>query len=166
MDFILSRRSIRKYTGEPVTDEEILSVLKAAMSAPSAGNQQPWHFIVIRDREILDRIPEFHQYAQMMRDAPAAIMVCGDESLEKFKGFWEQDCSAATQNALIAAHSLGLGAVWVGIHPVEFRVEQCRKLLDIPEGVIPFSVIPLGHPDEEKPPSERFEPSRIHYNRW
>lgn len=166
MKAILSRRSIRKYTSEPVPENFIQGFLEAAMSAPSAGNEQPWHFVVIDDRSILDEIPTFHPHSQMLKDAPIAILVCGDLTLEKHKGYWTQDCSAATENMLLAIHAKGLGAVWLGIYPREERVAGLRKLLVIPDHVVPFSLIPVGYPSEQKPPANRFEASKIHRNRW
>jgi len=166
MKAILSRRSIRRYTSKEIPEELIKDLLKAAMSAPSAGNQQPWQFVVINDRTILDEIPKFHPYAQMLTQAPVAILVCGDLKRETHRGYWIQDCSAATQNILLAAHAKGLGAVWLGIYPREERVKGMRKLLNIPEQVIPFSLISIGYPAEQKPPSNRYDESRIHYNTW
>ena len=165
-DALLTRRSIRKYTEEPVSDEVIKTLLEAAMAAPSAGNQQPWHFIVIRDRAILDDIPKLHPYAQMVKEAPVAIVVCGDQRSVKYKDYWPQDCAAAAQNLLLAAHANNLGAVWCGVYPNEERVGPLRELLGIPPGVSPFSLIGMGHPDEEKPPAERFDASRMHADRW
>jgi nitroreductase len=166
IEAILTRRSIRHYTRESVPDEVIAEILKAAMSAPSAGNQQPWQFVVIADRGLREEIPTFHPYAQMVREAPVAIVVCGDLRLESYKGYWVQDCSAATQNILLAAHAKGLGAVWVGIYPKEERVKRLQKLLELPTPVIPLALIPLGFPAERVPPANRFDPSRIHRNRW
>lgn len=141
-------------------------LLKAAMAAPSAGNQQPWHFIIIQDRNILDEIPKVHPYAQMTSEAPLAILVCGDLRNEKHPGFWVQDCSAATENILIEACELGLGAVWVGVYPNEQRVAALSKLVGLPEKIIPLSLIPVGYPAEHKPPSERYDVAKIHYNKW
>jgi len=166
IDAILTRRSIRKYTSDPVSDDVIEELLKAAMYAPSAGNEQPWHFVVIRDREVLDRIPDIHPYASMVYMAPVAIVVCGDVSLEKHSGFWVQDCSAATENLLIAARAKGLGTVWVGIYPMAERVEGFKKLLDLPHNVYPLALIPIGHPEGEAPQPHRLEHSRIHHNKW
>ncbi len=166
MDVIFTRRSIRRYTPEKVPGKLVHEILRAAMNAPSAGNQQPWQFIVIDKRRILDRIPNFHKYAGMMKEAQAAILVCGDLELEKHRDFWVQDCSAATQNILLAAHALGLGAVWLGVYPREDRVEGLRKLLDIPKNAIPFSLIPLGWPAENPPPARRFKAGRVHHNEW
>ncbi|HGE70115.1 TPA: nitroreductase family protein, partial [Candidatus Poribacteria bacterium] len=127
MQAILSRRSIRRYTDKPVSDEVVEQLLKSAMSAPSAGNEQPWHFVVIRDRQILNEIPKIHPYSGMLKEAPLAILICGDESLQKYKGYWVQDCSAATENLLIAVNALGLGGVWLGVYPIEDRVVGIRK---------------------------------------
>jgi nitroreductase len=166
-DPVLERRSIRKYTDQPVPDKLVETLLRAAMSAPSAGNGRPWHFVVIHDRAILDAVSSFHPYARMMNKAPLAILVCGDESLEKSKGFWTEDCSAATENILIEAQELGLGSVWLGLHPRDFRVRKMRALIpDMPEHVIPFALLPVGYPAEVKRPSQRYDEARIHHDRW
>jgi nitroreductase len=166
-DPVLDRRSIRKYTDQPVPDKLVETLLRAAMSAPSAGNQQPWHFVVIRDRAILDAVPGFHPYARMMVKAPVAILVCGDGDLEKSKGFWVEDCSAATENVLIEAQELGLGSVWLGLYPREDRVRKMRALvLGMPEHVIPFALLPVGYPAESKKPSHRYHEERVHHDTW
>jgi len=166
MEAILERRSIRKYTSEPVSEDMIKELLKAAMAAPSAGNEQPWHFIIIRDRAILDRIPSVHPYSQMVKQAPLAILVCGDLDLAMHGEMWVQDCSAATENLLIAVQAKGLGAVWLGVYPREERIKGLRKLLNIPRHVAPFALVPIGYPGEKKPPSKRYKKSRIHYEKW
>ena len=166
MDAILSRRSIRKYTKQSVPDQLIKELLEAAMNAPSAGNEQPWHFIVINDRGILDEIPKYHPYSQMIREAYVAIVICCDLQLDKQDGLWVQDCAAATENLLLAVQAKGLGAVWLGVYPRDERVTGLRKLLSIPEQVIPFSLIPIGYPAEHKPRADRYDSSRIHDNRW
>ena len=166
MDAILNRRSIRKFTSEPVTDDQVTLLLKAAMAAPSAQNQQPWQFVVIDDREILNKIPEFHPYSKMLLKAPVAILVCGDKEKIKRDMLWSQDCSAATQNILVAITILGLGGVWLGVYPIDVRMDGLTKLLNLPETIIPFSLIALGHPDESKPPSSRYDESRVHHNKW
>ncbi|MCD6385443.1 nitroreductase family protein [Candidatus Sumerlaeota bacterium] len=166
MEAILGRRSIRKYTDKAVPEPVINQLLEAGMSAPSAGNQQPWHFIVINEREILEKVTEFHPYAEMLKEANVAICVCADVNLEKHKGYWVQDCSAATENILIAATALGLGACWLGIYPREQRVNGLRSLLGIPDNVIPLSLISIGYPAEQKPPANRYNSTRIHYNKW
>lgn len=166
MKAILSRRSIRKYTPDKVPEKDLRELLEAAMAAPSAGNEQPWHFIVIDDRDILRQIPSFHPYSHMLKEATVAILVCGDETLEKYKGYWVQDCSAATENILIAVEEKGLGAVWLGVYPVEERVAGLRRLLGIPDQVIPFSLIPVGYPAEHKEPANRYNEARVHRNKW
>jgi len=166
-DPVLDRRSIRKYTDQPVPDKLIDTLLLAAMSAPSAGNERPWHFVLIRDRAILDAVPAFHPYARMMVKAPVAILVCGDESLEKSKGFWVEDVSAATENILIEAQEIGLGSVWLGLYPREDRVRKMRALIDgMPDHVIPFALLPVGYPAETKKASHRFDATRVHHEKW
>jgi nitroreductase len=166
IEAILSRRSIRRFTLQPVPEPGIRLLLQAAMSAPSAGNEQPWHFVVITDRRTLDEIPRFHPYAEMLKEASLAILVCGDVHLEKYRDHWVQDCSAATQNILLAAHAQGLGAVWVGIYPAEERVTRIRKLLGLPSHVVPLCLVPIGYPGEQIPRAERYDASRVHQNRW
>ncbi len=166
MEAILSRRSIRKYAPTPLSDEQLHGVLDAAMNAPSSSNGQPWHFVVIDDRRVLDEIPKFHPYSSMLKEAPVAVVVCGDTSLERSKGVWVQDCSAATENILLAARAQGLGSVWLGVFPIEERVTGVRKLLGLPDNVMPLNIIALGHPGETKPPANRFNVERVHKNRW
>jgi nitroreductase len=166
MDAIFQRRSIRDYTDQPVEDEQIEAILRGAMAAPSAGNEQPWHFVVMRDRKRLEAITAFHEYAFMLKQAPVAIAVCGDTAEEKFEGFWVQDCAAATQNMLLAATDLGLGSVWLGIHPVPERIEGLANLLNVPRSVIPFALVALGHPAETREEEDRFKPQRIHQEAW
>ncbi|MGB4428427.1 MAG: nitroreductase family protein [Thermacetogeniaceae bacterium] len=166
LEAILTRRSIRRYPAEPVAEDLIKKLLEAAMYAPSAHNQQPWQFIVIQDRQLLDKIPEFHPYSSMLKSAPLAILVCGDSSRFKSSYFWPQDCAAATQNILLAARALGLGTVWMGVYPKENLMEGLRTLFKIPEEIIPFSLIAVGYPAEEKLKPERFDEQRIHYNGW
>jgi nitroreductase len=166
MDAILSRRSIRRYTAEAVPDEVIKELLEAAMSAPSANNEQPWHFVVIKERRILDKIPDYHPFSSMLREAPMAIVVCGQPKSETSQRFWVQDCSAATQNILLAAQARGLGTVWLGVFPNEKRIEPTRKLLGIPAQVTPLCVISIGYPAEKKPPAKRYNPKKVHHDQW
>jgi nitroreductase len=166
MEAILTRRSIRRYTDKKVSDEIVKELLEAGMSAPSAGNEQPWHFVAITDHKILDEIPKIHPYSGMLKEAPLAILICGDETLQKYQGYWVQDCSAATENILIAANAIGLGGVWLGVYPIEDRVVGIRKLLGMPEKVIPFALLSIGYPAEQKPPANRYDESRVHYNIW
>ncbi|MBI4863929.1 MAG: nitroreductase family protein [Candidatus Riflebacteria bacterium] len=166
LEGIHTRRSVRVYKNAPVDEAKVNDCLAAAMAAPSAGNQQPWQFVVIADRTKLDAIPGFHPYAAMVKKAPLAIVVCGDLSREKYKGFWVQDCSAATQNLLLAAHAMGLGAVWCGLYPDESRVDGMRKLLGLPETVVPLALIPIGWPSEACSRIDRFDAKRVHHDGW
>ncbi len=166
LDLIHTRRSIRRYLDKPISIETMKEIISAGTSAPSAGNQQPWHFVVITDKDILKQVSDIHPHAKMARDAAVAIVVCGEPALEKHKGYWVQDCAACTQNILLAVHAKGLGAVWCGIYPREERAENFRRLLGIPEGVIPFALIPIGYPAEEKERIDRYREDRVHYNRW
>ncbi|MPM94197.1 NADPH-flavin oxidoreductase [bioreactor metagenome] len=166
MDSILKRRSIRKYKDLKVCDEIVEDLLKAAMAAPSAGNEQPWEFVILRDKEIMKNITEIHPYSKMLLNSDVAIVVCGDEKKEVFKGYWVQDCSAATENILLAAQDMGLGAVWLGVYPIADRVKKIQEILGLPSSVVPLSIVPVGYPDEEKTPEDRFNRKRIHYNGW
>ncbi|KUJ96204.1 MAG: Nitroreductase [Desulfonauticus sp. 38_4375] len=166
LEAIFSRRSIRKFKPDPIPREMLETVLRAAMAAPSAGNAQPWHFIVVDSKEILEQIPKLNPYAKMAVEAPLGILVCAELKLEKFPGFWVQDLSAAVENLLLAAHDLGLGAVWTGIYPVEERVKGFQRLFKLPEEVVPLAFIPLGFPNQEYSKVDRFKKERIHYNTW
>ena len=165
MEAIFTRRSIRKYTKQPVSDEVLKELLEAGMYAPSACNQQPWCFVIINDCKILNGIPKYHTYAQMLREAPAAILVCCALDLQRGE-FGVQDCSAATQNILLAAHAKGLGAVWLGIYSVEPLVTATKKLLNLPEHIIPISLISIGYPAKQRPRPDRYQADRVHYNQW
>jgi len=165
-DPVLSRRSIRRYTDEAVSAADVERLLRAAMAAPSAGNQQPWAFVVVRERTVLDAIPGFHPYAAMVPKASLALVICGLPESCKWPQMWVQDCSAATQNILVEAAALGLGAVWLGVHPLEERERGVRALLGIPEDVVPFAIVPVGHPAEHKGPSDRYDLGRVHIERW
>jgi nitroreductase len=166
LEAILTRRSIRKYKKQTIPKETLQTLIQAACHAPSAGNQQPWQFVLLDDRKILNVIHTFHPSAKILVEADRALLVCGDLHLEKFKGYWMIDCAAATQNILLAAHSLGLGACWLGLYPREGRVIGMKKLLHLPSQIIPFALIALGYPAEKKPREERYDPSRVHYNKW
>jgi nitroreductase len=166
METILTRRSIRKYTDQPVPDALVTDLLRAAMAAPSAGNQQPWQFVVVRDRAVLEVIATANPYGGPARDAQVAVIVCGDLEREDRPGFWVQDCAAATQNLLLAAHAAGLGAVWCGTYPREERMAPIAAVLGLPEHVIPFAAVPIGYPAERPAPVDRYDPGRVHLDRW
>lgn len=163
---IFSRRSVRKFTSQPVSQEDRLDLLRAGMQAPSAKNEQPWHFVVIDDPDLLQTIPDFHPHAQMLLEAPLAILVCSDRKLETKRASWLQDCSAATQNILLAAHAKGLGAVWLGIFPDSERVSGMQKLVNLPKDVRPVSLVAVGYPASQPEPVDRFKEERVHLNQW
>lgn len=165
LEAIYTRRSVRKFTKGEVPREEIMKILRAGMSAPSAGDARPWQFIVITDRKTLSEIPGISPYGECAAKAPLAILVCGDLKLEKHKDYWVQDCAAASQNMLLAAHALGLGAVWTGAYPMENTMEGFRVLLSLPKHVMPFSLVVMGHPADEKH-GARYNEKRIHYGKW
>lgn len=164
LETIFHRRSIRRYLPTPVEEEKITLLLKAAMYAPSASNRQPWHFLVVDDRALLDRIRAVHPYAGMLRTAPLCILVLGDRELE-LPGYHVVDCAAATQNILLAADSLGLGSCWMGVEPREERVRDLRELFSIPERLVPSALVAVGYPDEQPALPERFRPERVYRNR-
>ncbi len=167
LEALHTRRSVRKYLQDsPVSEELIQQVIAATAMAPSARNGQPWQFVVIDDRKTLDQIPESCPHAAMVKNAPLAILICADPSLEKSPGYWPQDCAAAAENMLLAAHALGLGACWCGVFPREPRMDGLRQLLGFPEDVIGHSLIVIGHPAEQPPSEERYREDRIHRNRW
>jgi nitroreductase len=164
---LLTRRSIRKYTGGIIDEEKIRKIIQAGMYAPSARNRRPWHFIVIDDRKIMNGIMKVHPYSSMLSEASHAIVICGDEKLENGPGYYKLDCSAATQNILLAAHSMDLGAVWLGVEPRIERIRAISSLLDLPPHIHPLSIVSVGIP--VKIPSvvpERFEPEKIKKNKW
>ena len=163
---ILSRRSIRAYTDELVSAEMIETLLRAAMAAPSAGNQQPWRFVVATERGMLDAMAETTPYGRMLKAAPLAITVCAAVGDLKHPTMWQQDCSAAVENILVAVNALGLGACWLGFWPKMERVAPLKAVLALPEGIEPLAVLAIGHPAEEKPPSERFDADKVRYERW
>lgn len=154
---ILKRRSIRKYKDKEIEEEKIKKILKAGMYAPSSRNKRPWFFIVIKDKNILKEIADFHPYGKMLYTAPLAILVCGDKNIQEVEGYIALDCAASTQNILLAALGLGIGSCWIGIYPRKERMDFIKKLLKLEEKLIPISLISLGYPDEEKEMPERFE---------
>jgi nitroreductase len=163
---IFTRRSIRKYTAAPVSDETVKILLRAAMAAPSARNEQSWEFVVIRDRNTLKELPNISPFAAHVPSAQVAILVVGNRKLEAVPGLWVPDCSNATMNILLAAHSMGLGAVWTTLYPYEERMAGMRKLVLLPDHVVPLAIIPLGYPAEKKHREDRFKPEKIHYEKW
>ena len=163
---IHSRRSIRQYKDKQVPGNLVQKLLAAAMASPSARNQQPWEFIVITEKDLLEKISAVNPFAEMAAKAPLAILICGNLEIETSPGYWVVDCAAATQNLLLAAHALGLGGVWTGTYPNEDRMDGYTELFDLPEYILPHSLVVLGYPDENPPDQDRFKGERIHYNRW
>ncbi len=167
MDLILSRRSIRQYKDQAVEREKLLLLLQAAMAAPNACNSQPWEFVVVTDPEVLGEL-RGKLYAGHY-NAPAAIVVCGNEKIANNSAarfYWVQDCSAATENMLIAAVGLGLGTVWIGVHPLESAIKAVTEVLNLPEHVIPLNVIYVGYPDEEKQPRTQYDEHRVYWQQY
>ena len=165
---IITRRSIRKYTDSVIPQEKVEELVKYGMYAPSARNCQPWHFVVINDKELFLKIEEFHPYSKMLKHAQWGIVVCGDEQLAHTPEYCPVDCSAATQNILLAAHGMGYGAVWLGIYPRPERMSAMKLLLNLPQHINAFSLISVGCPEQQHIPqqTERFKPERIHINKW
>jgi nitroreductase len=166
VDTLVTRRSIRKYTDKPIDEETIKELVRAGCYAPSAVDKRPWEFLVLKDRKVLENIAQIHPHAKMLLQAPCAILVCGTPEKAHTPDYLPLDLSAATQNILIAAHGRSLGACWLGVYPRRERMLALRELLGIPMDVVPFALIALGHPAEEKHAAERFSEKFLHYNRW
>ena len=168
IEAILARRSIRKFSADPVAEEDLELLLRAAMAAPSAFNERPWHFVVVRDASMRERLSQISEWSGPMAGAQVGVVVCGDTEALRKPGtvYWIFDCAAALENMLIAANGRGLGAVWLGIHPTPERIDSVRELLGLPEHVEPLGMVALGWPAEDKPPAERYDESRIHSERW
>ena len=168
LENIHSRKSVRQYTTEPVSEADIETMLRAAMAAPTAVNFQPWRFVVLNERESLDALAEKLPYAKMLKGAPLAIIVCGETLWMggAENPFWSQDCSAATQNLLLAAEAIGLGAVWTAAYPDEMRCAAISEAIGLPSTVKPLCVIPIGHPAGDDQPKDKWKPENIHYGKW
>jgi len=166
LESIFNRRSIRRYSSRKVEKEKIIKIIEAGMFAPSAHNRQPWHFVPTNDRGTMLEIADKHPYAKMLKTADWAILVCGDLNLESSSGYLAVDCAAATENMMLAAYSLGLGTVWIAVYPREERIRMMREIFKLPANIEPISLIAVGYPDEKKPKPNRFNPSRIHWDKW
>lgn len=166
LDAIFTRRSIRKFTGEPIKDEDLKLILKAGFQAPSAHNYEPREYVVVKDREVLNKIADFHQYAKMLPNAGCGIVVCGDTSKQEEMGFLVEDCSASIQNMLLAAHGLGLGAVWCGLYSRQKLVDAMSEILNLPKHIIPIGLVVVGVKDQERAPIDRYNEEKIHYDKW
>ena len=165
---MLKRKSVRRFAECSVTESQLSTLLKVAMAAPSAKNAQPWHFVVIEDRNVLDRLSEQLPYAKMLTSAALAIVVCGDTQVHTGESAqnWIMDCSAATQNLLLVAESMGLGAVWTAAYPYPDRIEAVRTALLLPPEIMPLNVIPIGAPFGNERPLDKWKPERIHREKW
>ena len=163
LDIIFSRRSIRAYTKDPVSEADIQALLQAGMAAPSASNRKPWHFVAVTDPQQLRALANAHPYGRMIGDAALGIAVCGDPGISDW---WVQDCTAATENILVAVTGLGLGGVWLGCHGRPEREQAVRQELGIPDRIGVLSLLSIGHPAEEKPARTQYDPGRVHRDRW
>lgn len=166
---ILKRTSVRSYLDKSIEDDKIEKLLRAGMAAPTAVNKQPWHFVVVTDKSLLQKLAKANPYAEMVARAPLAIVVCGDmtKALDgNAREFWVQDCSAASENILLAATGLGLGAVWTGTYPSEERCAAVSEVLGLPETLIPLNTIVIGYPDGEVTPKDKWQESNISYNMY
>lgn len=165
IEAIATRRSIRKFTEETVSKETIELLLSAAMNAPSACNQQIWYFIVVTDREKLEKLSQFHGGVHFVKNAPAAIIICGEPDAAVLDYYWEDDCAAATQNLLLAAHSLGLGTTWTGINRQdEGAVDFYRQIIGLENQYIPYAMIPVGYPAEQRPANNKYDEKKVLWN--
>lgn len=168
MNAIFNRRSIRKYKNQPVEEEKIDRLLRAAMQAPSAGNQQPWEFIVVQDKENLKKLSNMSPYAKFVADAPLAFVLLANEERMKYPENWEQDMGAATENILLEAVELDLGGVWLGVAPLEDRVDYLKEMLGLPENIRPYCVIAIGYPvdGQENKFIDRYDETRVHFEKY
>ena len=166
MEEIFNRRSIRKFTGAPIDEGDLKKILRAGFQAPSAHNKEPRDFILIRDKSILEEILQVHKYGKMLVEAGTAILVCGNLEEQEKLGYLLADCSASIQNILTMIEHLGLGGVWCGIHPIEKLEEDIRSIVNLPDHIVPVGIIALGHKDEDKGAIDRYNPDRIHYDKW
>jgi nitroreductase len=169
LEIIHQRKSVRNFTDQKVSKNQLGTLVKAGMAAPTAVNKQPWAFVAIDNRTSLDQLGDALPYAKMAKKASAAIIVCGDlsKALEGWEQeFWIQDCSAATQNILLAAESMGLGAVWTAAYPAKDRMKSVIDILNLPKHIIPLNVIPIGYPEGVQQPKDKWKPENLHWNKW
>lgn len=171
IECIMTRASVRSYTAEQIPDSIVTKILRAGMAAPTAANQQPWHFVVINEQSLKDSITASFEFTKMVAGCSVAIVVCGDmERLFKGDvpdgGFWVEDCSAASENMLLAAHALGLGGVWCGIYPMKDREMRLRDILNLPPNLTPLNVMAFGYPAAPVAPKDKWDPAKVHYNAY
>ena len=163
---IFSRKSVRSYTDEPVSPEQVETILKAAMAAPSGRNLQAWRFVVVREQAVKEKLAV--GFNKMIAKAPVAIVVCGQATKDggEPNNNWTADCAAATENLLLAAEALGLGAVWTACYPYEDRMTPAIEALALPDNVKPYCIVPVGHPAGDDKPKDKWKPENIHYDKW
>lgn len=169
LDNIMTRTSVRAYSERGVSEQQMDTLLKAAMAAPTAGNKQPWRFVVINDKKILKSIAEKFETMTMAEHAPVAVVACGDVTATfdgEGRDYWVQDVSAASENLLLAAHAMGLGAVWCGIYPLQERVKDFSTMLGLPENIVPMACICIGYPKGKSEPKDKWKPQNVRYNNW
>lgn len=164
LETIFNRKSVRKYTERPVEKEKLETLVRAGMAAPSSRDRRPWEFVIVTDRDLLDKMGDGLPLARMLKETKQAIIVCGDTV--KSENAWQLDCSAAAQNILLAAESIGLGAVWTAAYPYPERMKIIRDALQLPEHILPLTVIPLGYPTGIEKPKDKYNKKQIHYNGW
>ena len=166
LDSIFTRRSIRSFTGELISEEQLTTILKAGFQAPSAHNRQPREYIVLRNEDVLEKIPAFHPYTKMLPKAKCGIVVCGNKEKQSEDGFLALDSAASIQNMLLAAHGLGLGAVWCGLYPIPELMDPMSELLGLPEHIIPISMVVVGVKSKDSEAIDRYNESNVHYDKW
>lgn len=161
---IFARTSVRSYTSTPISKDTLELLVKAGMASPTAMNRQPWQFVIVTDKDSMASLSEKLPYAKMLKSATAAIVVAGNPEVSENN--WMIDCSAVTENILLAAQSVGIGAVWTAVYPYPERIDAVREAFGIPHPWIPLSLVPMGYPDKENMPKDKWKPENIHYNRW
>ncbi len=166
LEAIMTRKSVREFGYQPMPEDTLKKLLAAGMQAPSGRKGMPWHFVVVSDRGALSRVKEFHPHAAMAADASVGILVCADTTNKKSKEYFAQDCAAATENILLAAHALGMGGVWTGVYPNEQRMESFRKMLDIPAHIAPVSFAVIGFSKKKEIAEPRYDGERVHNEKW
>lgn len=170
MNNILQRKSVRSYTNQPVDRAKLDTLVQAAMAAPTGRDMRPWKFIIVDDKAAMQQLAQQLPHAKMLAEAPAAIVVCGDLSITDAEGKpstnWAFDCSAATENLLLQAEAMGLGAVWTGVYPYEERMAEVKAAFQLPDHIVPFNVIPIGYPKGNPQPKNKYNKDNIHYNAW
>lgn len=166
IEALMTRCSIRRFKPAPVPEQAVRNMLDVLFRSPSAGDARPWQFAVVDDRALLDRLEISMAGCEMLQTSPLGILVCAEPGREQIPGFWPQDCAAAAENLLLAVHGMGLGAVWIGLHPVAERERAVREVLRVPADLVPFALIAIGEPAERPVLEDRYDPSRVHRNGW